>query len=148
MNQKRRKLARFSFAFLITGVSIKALSVTFSVFPVLLSALITALTESLPSGLFHFPSQPVHTTQSPPLSLSLSLSLSLFLPAPLYFTSSHLLIDLYSFQGFPSALLSIAAPITACCTADRRATSCALTLFSLAISLPLSRSLSLFLTHL
>lgn len=66
----------------MTGVSIKA--VTFPVFPVFLFVLITALTESLPRGLFHFPSQPVRTTQSPPppppssLSLSLSFHFSFF----------------------------------------------------------------------
>lgn len=88
----------------------------------------------------------LYTPQSLLLSLSLSVS---FIPLSsclsLYFTSSHLLIDLYPFQGFPSALLLPIAPlIPACCTADRRATSRALTLSSLAIALPHS----LFLTHL
>lgn len=90
-------------------------------------------------------SQPVHTTQSPPLSPSLSPSLipSLSLPASLYFTSSHLLIDLYSFQAFPAALLLPVAPlIAACCTVDRRTTSCALPLSSPTISLSLSLSSS------
>ena len=100
------------------------------------------LTESLPNALFLLPSHWVYT----PLSLLLSLSFIpslLFLVSP-YFTSSHLLIDLYSFQAFPFCPPPpISSLIAACCTADRRTTSCALTLFSLATS----PSLFLFLTN-
>ena len=102
MDQKGRNLP--DSPFLMTGMSIKALSVTFPVFPVLLSVLITALAESLPSGLFHFPSPlslyTPHSLLLLHLLLLLSFIPSIFLPASLYFTSSHLLIDLYSFQVF------------------------------------------------
>lgn len=80
------------------------------------------------------------------LLLLLALSPSLYHSISLSFTSSLPLIDPYSFQGFPSALLLPIAPlITACCIADRRDTSCALSLFSLTISLshpPLQLSFS------
>lgn len=135
MNQKGRKFARFFFLFSWPACQSKqSLSLYF---------LYSSLSWSQRS-LSRFPE--VYFTS--PLSLYaphslllllLALSPSLYHSISLSFTSSLPLIDPYSFQGFPSALLLPIAPlITACCIADRRDTSCALSLFSLTISLSLS----------
>ena len=139
--KKEWHLPGSSFLFLMTGVSITALSVTFPVFsctPLCLdhSAHWVASQRSIPLPLSA-------STRHSLLLLLLSLPLfhsSLFPPASLYFTSSHLLIDLNSFQGFPSALLP---PSSSTDRSLLRGTDAPLLVRSLFLSLPpLSLSLS------
>ena len=142
--KKEWHLPGSSFLFLMTGVSITALSVTFPVFsctPLCLdhSAHWVASQRSIPLPLSA-------STRHSLLLLLLSLPLfhsSLFPPASLYFTSSHLLIDLNSFQGFPSALLP---PSSSTDRSLLRGTDAPLLVRSLFLSLP-PLSLSLSLPH-
>lgn len=122
---KKKDISRVSIGFVTAGVSVKALR--------------------------HFPCTPLrldHSARrvcSPSISagayspVSSSLSLTLF--HSLAFTSSDWSLFL---PGFSSRTpLPLAPLIAACCTADRRATSCALGPFYCFVSLPLSLTLSL-----